>query len=93
MGDVFQPCEIWELADEPSLLNESSPDISQRRRLPLEAVLGDVRAHTLVLAARLEAGTRCHSDAQRDCVRRLYLTTRRQLEALSVALDLLSGEH
>jgi hypothetical protein len=91
MGDGFQPCEIWELEDGTSLLNEPAVDIPLRRQLLLHAVLRDVQCHTEVLAARLESGVRCCSDGQRDSVRRLYLATRRQLEAIATALDLLSA--
>jgi hypothetical protein len=85
----FRPCELVDLADSTSLLNEPSPDIPQRRQLPLPAVLNDVRAHTEVLARRLEAGVHVRSDEQREVIRRLYLQTRRQLEAIAVALEVL----
>jgi hypothetical protein len=86
----FRPCEIVDLEDPISLINEPrSPDISPRRQLPLHAVLNDVRAHTAALAARLESGVHARSDEQRDLIRRLYLQTRRQLEVLVAALELL----
>jgi hypothetical protein len=88
--DRYRPCEIVEFEDTVSIINDPhSPDITPRRPLPLHAVLNDVRAHTEVLARRLEGGVRCRSDQQRDLIRRLYLATRRQLEALSAALEVL----
>ena len=93
MGDSrFRPCEIAELGPETSLLNEPAVDIPPRRQVPLRAVLNDVRAHTELLAARLEAGVHVRGDEQREVVRRLYLQTRRQLEAIAVALDVLAGD-
>jgi hypothetical protein len=86
--DRFRPCEISEAADVISWINEPTVDIPPRRQLPLHAVMNDVRSHTEVLAARLEAGVRARSDEQRDVIRRLYLQTKRQLEALSACLDL-----
>jgi hypothetical protein len=89
----FRPCEIVELEDTVSLINEPrSLDITPRRQMPLHAVLNDVCSHTAVLAARLESGVVVHSDEQRDAVRALYLQTRRQLEAIAVALDVLAAD-
>jgi hypothetical protein len=71
--DRFRPCEIVELEDPISLINDPhSPDITPRHPLPLHAVLNDVRAHTEVLARRLESGVHARSDEQRDPIRRLY---------------------
>ena len=85
--DRFRPCEIAEAENPVSLINEPhSPDIALRRQPPLAAVLNDVRTHTEVLAKRLEDGVRACTDAERDAVRALYLQTRRQLEAIAVAL-------
>jgi hypothetical protein len=93
MSEVrFRPCEIADLEDAISWINELPVDIPQRRQVPLRAVLSDVRAHTEVLAARLEAGVVVHGDAEREAVRVLYLQTRRQLEAIAVALELLDGD-
>jgi hypothetical protein len=89
--DRFRPCEIADLGDS-SLLNEPAVDIVPRRPPPLPAFLNDVRAHTAALAARLEAGVSVHSDLERDAVRALYLQTRRLLEALALALDVLAAD-
>jgi hypothetical protein len=77
MGDRFRPCELVELGPETSLLNEPTVDIPPRRQLPLDAVLRDVRAHTELLAARLEAGVVVRDDEEREVIRTLYLATRR----------------
>jgi hypothetical protein len=93
MSEVrFRPCEIADLEDAISWINELPVDIPLRRQVPLDALLNDVRAHTEVLAARLEAGVVVHGDAQREAVRALYLATRRQLEAIAVALDALGAD-
>jgi hypothetical protein len=89
MSDRFWPCEIADLEDAISWINEPAVDIPPCRQPPLHAVLNDVRAHTEALAARLEAGVHAGSDEQRDAVRALYLATRRQLEAIAKALELL----
>jgi hypothetical protein len=93
MRDRYRPCEVFDLADQTSLLNEPAVDIRLRRQPPLSAVLADVRNHTEVLAARLEAGVHVRTDADREVVKALYLATRRQLEALAAALELLAGEN
>jgi hypothetical protein len=93
MTSRFIPCELVELEDPVSLLNEPAVDIVQRRRPPLDAVLRDVQRNASVLAARLEAGVVVHGDAERDAVKALYLQTRRQLEAIAVALEVLAADH
>jgi hypothetical protein len=88
--DRFRPCEISELGDTISWINEPhSPDIPLRRQPPLHAVLRDAHNHTEVLARRLEGGVRARTDQERDLIRRLYLQTRRQIEVLVAALALL----
>jgi hypothetical protein len=91
-GERFRPCEISEATDVISWLNEPTTDIARRRELPLSAVLANVRVHTEALAVRLEAGVYVSGDEEREVVRRLYLQTRRQLEALAVAVGLLTVE-
>jgi hypothetical protein len=89
----FRPCEIYECEPEVSLLNAAfSPDIAPRRPLPLHAVLSDVCAHTEVLARRLEGGVSVRGEDEREAIRVLYLATRRQLEAIAVALEVLDSD-
>jgi hypothetical protein len=65
--DRYRPCEIVELEDTVSIINDPhSPDITPRHPLPLHAALDDAYRHTAALAARLEGGVRARSDEQRD---------------------------
>jgi hypothetical protein len=85
----FRPCEITELANPVSLLNEPlSPDIAPRRQLPLSALIAANLANTEALLARLEGGVRCRSDEGRDGIRELYLSAKHFARALQRCLDL-----
>jgi hypothetical protein len=85
----FRPCELVELEDTVSILNEPQLDIVRRHELPLSAVMRNARSCMETQARHLEGGVRCHSDAQRDIVRRLYLRTRKEIEILVAALEAL----
>jgi hypothetical protein len=90
MSDRFRPCEIIELADTISLLNEEhTPDISPRHARPLAAVLAENLRSVEALLDCLEHGVSARTEAQRDAISRLYLASRRQLEAIAVALELM----
>jgi hypothetical protein len=87
--DRFRPCEIADITDRGSLVNEPLVDISPRQQPPLSALIAANLANTEALLARLENGVRARSDGQRHLITQLYLQTRRQIEVLVAALELL----
>ena len=89
MTDRFRPCELTELADPVSLINDPhSPDISPRRQLPFSALIAANLANTEALLARLQSGVCCRSDAQRDAIRELYMNAKHFAWAFAKILGL-----
>jgi hypothetical protein len=89
----YRPCELADMADAVSLINEEhTPDIVPRHVRPLAAVLAESLRSTEALLNCLEHGVSASGDLERRVVRELYERSQAQRKALVAALDLLAAD-